>query len=473
MTLGESLGLHEQDKGVRKKIKGVLETVLLGIRIRRAVWWYDMDEQSYYNRLLRIGARLQSYHAWLNAQLLNPNAKVDFSSIGRVYTDVVSLTLRLGGDVDRYRHLKVIISVLLANRTAYVLAAHPYYLPEKLAGVADEDYDDETHGGVSQDYADKWDCLEHPMHTKYVKTPEDVDSDTPDFSQWGRVYYLRKGYAEIAHFLVVRKMLKRYERLCFYMDSARELRAGAMVALAPDILAGRAEVVLLQQNTKKRRRSNEDKLFMGRIDSDEREAALRKAWEKREPIVQRKFAKAAKDAAAKGKDLEPDRIAAQEYKNAAIGAFSKDGNWAWLRYPAPLGDQKEWRTLWFTRRPGKTFADVVKHLQFATIQPVDSVIGSLRDRVLSHHRPIRRAGQGLSFRKNYVDPLGVVSEASIYLIGRNYTYMSKGQTTTPARELRLYVSRPPFASVRSLSRVVEQFQLGLSEAEQISQWRHL
>ena len=470
LPLGVSLATHEQEKGVARKFKGVLETVLLGIRIRRAVWWYDMDEDTYYTRLLRSGARLQSYHAWLNAQLLNPNAKVDFSALAKVYTDVVNLTLRLRGDVAKYRHLKVIISVLLANRTAYVLAAHPFFLPEKLVEIADEKYDDPIRGGASQAYAHKWDCIEHPVHTEYEGTPEDVESSAAELSQWGLGYYIRKGYAEIAHFLVVRKMLQRFERTCFYMDSARELRAGAMVALAPDIRAGRTEVVQLQQSKKRRYRSDQDHLSMGRIGSKERAAALRKAWASREPTVQKKFAKATKEAAAEGKDPDPDQIAAQEFKKAAIGGFSGDGEWAWLRFPAPLADQKEWRTLWLTRRPGRTFEDVAEHLHFATLQPVDSVIGSLRDRVLSHHRPIFRAGQGRSFRKNYLDPRVVVSEASIYLLGRNYTYMSKGQKTTPARELRLHGSRPPIASVRSFPRLVEQFQLGLDEAEKMTRW---
>ena len=471
MTLGESLGLHEQEKGVRHKFKGVLETVLLGIRIRRSVWWYDMDEESYYSRLSRAGARLQSYHAWLNAQLLNPNAKVDFSAIARVYTDVMSLTLRLEGDAARFRHLHVIVSVLLANRTAYVLAAHPYFLPKKFADIADEKYDDAMLGGASDEYADEWDCIEHPVHIKYELSPEHTEFETPDFSRWGEGFFMQRGYAEVAHFLVVRKMLQRFQRMCFYMDSAKELKAGAMVGLAPDILARRAEVVMLQQSKKKRSRSDEDELYIGRMDSDKRAAALRNAWQKREPIVHKKFAKAVKDAAKKKKVLEPDRIAAHEFKKAATGGFSTTGEWAWLRFPAPLGDQKEWRTLWLTRMPGKTFSDVAKHLQFATIQPVDSVIGSLRDRVLSHNRPILRAGQGRSFRKNYMNPRVVVSEASIYLIGRNYTYMSKGQETTPARELRLYGSRPPFASVRSLAGKAEHFQLGLPEAEEMTRWR--
>ena len=473
VTPGVSLGLHKQEKGARHKFRSAIETVLLGIRINRSVWWYDLDEGSYYTWLFRAADRLQSYHTWLNAQLLNPNATVDFSSVARVYTDAMIVTLRLEGDAKQYRHMKVILSVLLANRTAYVLAAHPYFLPESFAPVADAPFDDPIRGGRSKEFADKWACIEHPVHEPFELSPEEAEEKSSDHSRWGEGYHLRKGYGEMAHFLVVRKMLQRFNRVCYYMDSAPEMKAASMVALAPDIQARRAEVVLLQRSTKKRYRRAEDVLFFGKMDSEERAAAVRNAWNKREPIVQRKFAEAAEKAAKKNKFPEPHRVAAREFKKALIGAFSTDGEWAWLRFPEPLADKKEWRTLWLTRMPGKTFADVAELLQFATIQPVDSAIGSLRDRVLSHNRPILRAGQGRSFRKNYMDPRVVVSEASIYLIGRNYTYMSKGQKTTPARELRLYASRPPFASVRSLAGKAEKFQLGPAEAEQMTQWlRH-
>ena len=113
-----------------------------------------------------------------------------------------------------------------------------------------------------------------------------------------------------------------------------------------------------------------------------------------------------------------------------LGAFS-DGEWAWMRYPAPIGKQKEWRTLWLTRMPTKTFADAEELLLYATLQPVDTVMGAIRDRVLSYARPINRAAQGRSFRKNYTNPQTAMAESSIHLLGRNYALMSKDGEDDP------------------------------------------
>ena len=209
---------------------------------------------------------------------------------------------------------------------------------------------------------------------------------------------------------------------------------------------------------------------MGRIGSEERRRALHEVWEKTEAKVQEKFDEHSSDGSANKDDADPARPAAQAFKQAMLGAFS-DGEWAWMRYPAPIGKQKEWRTLWLTRMPTKTFADAEELLLYATLQPVDTVMGAIRDRVLSYARPINRASQGRSFRKNYSNPQMAVAESSIHLLGRNYALMSEEAKTIPAQELRLFTDRPPFASVKHIAPVVEKFRLGLSHAEKISRWR--
>ena len=467
VPLGEKLGLRG---GVGRKIEDVLAIVFAGVRIRRAAWYFEINENAYVRRLQRCGARLQSYHSWLNAGLLSPHAKVDFSQTARVYTDVMDVSLRRTGDVTRFRHLKVIFSVLAVNRTSYVLAAHPYFLPDRFGPSPEESYLDRIMGGRSKEFASKWDCLEHPVHIKYEGTPEDVHKHLPDVSRWGQGLYIRKGYAEIAHFLVIRKMLQRFKRIHFYMDGARELIQASMTALAQDIRAGRIEVALVQQDQRKGARPPAVRKNMGRIGSEERRRALHEVWEKTEAKVQEKFDERLLDGSASKADADPARPAAQAFKQAMLGAFS-DGEWAWMRFPAPIGKQKEWRTLWLTRMPTKTFADAEELLLYATLQPVDTVMGAIRDRVLSYARPINRASQGRSFRKNYTNPQTAMAESSIHLLGRNYALMSKDGETIPAQELGLFTSRPPFASVKHLAPIVEQFRLGLTHAEKITRWR--
>ena len=417
---------------------------------------------------------------------------MDFSQTARVYTDVAYATLRHKGDVRRYKNIPVIVSILALEKTYYLLAAHPYFLPHKYGPDPDEPYIDPETGLPSVEFAHRWACLEHPVHDQFKpgQTPEEMMAARADLSRFADGFYVEDSYAEIAHFLVVKSMLQRFKRVCFYMDAAQGTIQSAMVGLAEDIRSRRTDVVLVQRHYRKGKKEFEEPpdFNMGTIGSAERRKALHKCWKDTEAKVQEIFAtgeipesaRKAKKKSSKKRPSKPRKSNAEKYpdpqqraafvfKRAPYGAFSVVGAWAWLRFPAPLGPrEKECRTLWLTRMPGKTFEDGEEALLYATLQPVDSAISAIRSRVRAIDRPANRAAQGRSFTQRYYDPLVLLAELSIYSYARNFIPMADDQEFIPAEVLGLKAGHPGFSS---LIDIVMKFRLDRSHAKRMTRWR--
>ena len=434
---------------------------------RRTVHFGKMSSGAYYRRLHRIGARIQDHHAWLNAGFLNPESKVDFSEMAKVYTDVADISLRRTGDVWRSRVLKVIVSVLAFKRSYYLLAVHPFFLPAKYGPAPDESFYDPKTGWPSREFARRWACIEHPVHNRFFKSSWETQGEQADVSRYGQGFYIRTVYAELAHLLVVRRMLRLFDRVCFYMDSERGLVHAAMVALADGIRSRKVDVVLFQRQYKDRATAKRPMADVGALGSKRRRKALRTAWDQTEKRVAKRFEEAIGAKVRREVISDPARAAAKAFANATVGAFSDKGEWAWLRFPAPMGKEQDCRSLWLTRMPGKTFEDAEEPLAYSTLQRVDSAIHALRSHALSMRRPGTRAAYGRDFSKNYVDPQTVLSEIAIYSLGRNYSLLSADQHAIPACELGLVdARRKPI----DLPAVFERFRLGLTHADKISQW---
>lgn len=110
----------------------------------------------------------------MNARLFMPRSGVDFTQMARVSTDVIAVPLRRTGEVHRSRNLRLIVSVLALERTYYILAAHPFFLPVAFGPDPDADYMDREIGEPSAEFAHQWHCLEHPVHNPLTgKTPEE------------------------------------------------------------------------------------------------------------------------------------------------------------------------------------------------------------------------------------------------------------------------------------------------------------
>ena len=137
----------------------------------------------------------------------------------------VDISLRAQREERRYYIFKVIVSVLLADRKIFVLAAHPFFLPKRHCPGDKETRRDQDRF----EFEREWTCVKHPG---WKVAPRQSGADRmADVGELGRDgYFIRSPYAETAHFLVVQKMLSRFQVLHCYMDAAQEMAASALVA---------------------------------------------------------------------------------------------------------------------------------------------------------------------------------------------------------------------------------------------------
>ena len=184
-------------------------------------------------------------------------------------------------------------------------------------------------------YLDGWDCVQH-LYKKILSSKGKGQMEgLPDIGKGG--YFSISPYTELAHFLVVRKMLSRFRKVHYIMDGSKTLYSAALTALAPDIRERKAEIVLFQHEKNSR---DKDRLVSP-------ESVPRGAWEERRKAVldtawyeMRKRFKARPNK--KGELLLAERrldakakakMEAQLMKHAFNGGYSKSGGWAWLTYP--------------------------------------------------------------------------------------------------------------------------------------------
>ena len=452
---------------------------------------------SYYARLKQLGTRLRDYQSWRNARLLNPRSGIKPDTPMRVYTDVLQVSLKRFGEGRRYQFLNIIVSVLVHENSNFILAAHPYFYPESEKYTPSfEELVDSGQYGLNDD----WDCLDHPGKIE-LDLDEDLDDndnededgneeeeeeeedkdkdkeddeDLPDISRGG--YFICSPYAEAAHFLVVQKMLSRlnrFEKVYYYIDAARELYSAALCALAEPVRAGRVEIALFQHDKWERKEGDvapDIKLYS----DDEKVALLESAFRDMEA---RFDSKASPQNGELPLTAEQDnRVRAGLYKGAVKGGRSKTGGWAWLHFPPDNSNYYGCRTLWLTRTPDKTFEDDGKPLLLhATLQPVDSLMNSMRSRVRALSRPADRAKPGRSYMGSYFSIDAVLGEMWIYLLARNYRARS-GSDPIPAHKLGLMTDTEA-ASVTGgiieddFVEIALDFRLGLSHARRMTGWQ--
>ena len=480
IRLGEPWHLPRNDETV-DSVWRLTDYILVGAKKRRVLVRLGMRSQTYLNRVRKIGRRVKDYQAFLNAHLLSPTvlSRLDVGPVARVYTDILTATLRRRGKVARYRRMRFIVSVLGLKGTHFILAAHPFFLPRKFAGPkADEPFLD-PRGQPLPDFKARWDCLEHPVHNAPAGLdPRKIRERQADVSRYDQGFYIDAPYAITAHFLVVRKMLSRFKRICFYFDGDRTMIQSAMVALSGAIKSGQVDAVVSRRSDSKSSRQPRSKSAhstplrnMGRIGSKERLDWLERCWEAAEKEVWQKIA--GTDPPPGGQHdivAEFPEKAAQLYYPASFTAFREASEWAWMRFPDLYYAKQQFRTLWLTRRAGKTFEDAKQFLLYSTIQPVDSAMQSMRRRVRSLDRPdsgSSKVGGVRSMIERYYDPEIVLSELNVHTLDLNYFITQPDQKIIPADTLKLTPMPTP---VLDPADAAVQFRFGVSHAKTISQW---
>ena len=482
-SLGEPLRLSVDGK-LKKRLKLIIDEVLSQQSVTNTLeklWKLDLsmsdnsDNQkttvkpdAYYNQLRSIGRRLRDYQSWRNARLLDPRADVDRKTPARVYTDVMQVSLKQYGDGPRFQLLNIIVSVLALEKTAFILAAHPAFIPEKeltdMQGLLP---------GIEFNrlgYMDVWDCLLHLSPTDMSNMAKVFQEGLPDIARGG--YFIRSPYAEAAHFLVVQKMLSRFDKVYYYMDAARDLIPSALCAMAQSIRTGRVEIALFQHD--KAQDSKVSRQPFNVYPDKQKKVLLHKAYKQVEANFRKEMKGQGQLSLLSGEERQ---VRAGLFKHAFKGGYSRMGNWAWLRYPPNSRAYRDCRSLWLTRMPHKSFKDDGAPLLFhSTLQPVDSLMNSMRQRTRALGRAVFRARPGRSYLTSYylLDP--VKSELWLYLLHRNYWLRPiTEQQFIPANVLGLMTDKEAQRASRSVvedkfREIVLDFRLGLSQAKRMSKW---
>ena len=464
VRLGTQLRPRQDPDTVRQRWGDILDGLYTSRSATDTYEQLGIRPGTYYSNLRCIGARVRDYHSFRNGWLLHPQgARRDKPAC--VYTDVLEVSLQAHRKDRRHRLLSVIVSTLVAEKKIFVLAAHPYFLPERFAPRIHALRQDEH----LPQFAREWCSLLHAdAPVSAYLSPDERQSRKADER---RGYFIAPPYATVAHFLVVQKMLSRFPEIHCYMDGAKELCAAAVVALRGRILAGGAEPEGVANGSEPPPRTAEIVLYQHkkgaqRPDYSKPKKGLSQAWNEMEKRFDEKVVGTLlKDAVGK----DDPKVRAAVFRLAFTGAYSPDGGWAWLHHPPETDLYRLARTLWVTRMPGKTDEKHRKAvLSKAMLQPVDSIMNSMRARVRSVARPLLRA-VGRSYRSNNVLPQVVLDELSVYLLRQNYGIRRRtSYPIVPATTWGLLDKEDPPLDV--LACAWDFPRLGIDHAALISGW---
>lgn len=458
--LGNALHLgraRESKKEAGKVIRGIASGAW---QVSTKIEYTESAIGSYYSRLNRTSPRIRDWHSWRNARLLHPSF-YNWEQPIRAYTDTVVVPLQKSGIGLRYKYLYVVLTVLSINGSYYWLAAHTSFLPEPHRP-------DQTTLFKELNtpwFLARWSCLQSGFGSDPFDKVETMISSLPDegrHGSFGAAYY-----TELAHFLVVRKLLSRFPKLYFSMDNSSQLYSAALTAFASDIRSRRVEIALFQHD-----RSGDD------LSLEERQVHTPIAWEKRQKARldsqwrnwEKRFDRQRQSDSSKNCSEASDcNRDARLFKAAFGGANSRLGGWAWLKHPPTSKQFKSPRTLWLTWNPAKQYkAHGRELLGKAALNSVDSAAAVLRARVQGLKRSQTRYKPGKSFRDSYVFPQVILGELSIALAWRNFGARIKAENKVPpARPMKL--TRPK-EKLPDLLEKAWNFQLGIKEARRISKW---
>ena len=465
--LGSPLCLQGTRK-IQTHSRKVLHSVAMGRPVTDAVE-SGMKVASYYRQLPRMAARLRDYLAYRNAHLLRPLPDGRHNETALVYTDVLQAPLkRIEEGTVKGSQFKIIVSAVRLYRTYYVLAAHPYYLPESDC-PDDRDLEADKEKPLFLDR--RWDALKTFLDDQEMLDDQgDPPNEPVDEGQRGQA--IVSPYAEAAHFLVVDRMLSRYGRRFYYMDTSRDLFDSAMAAMRDNIRRRRVEVVLYQHETGRwRAPTTAGKKAKKSRRGRRNEAGLRRAFEEAEAAFEKRINEESLTAPDAERETAPDpereKVRSVLWRQARVGGNSPFAEGVWLVYPPDYKNYVDCRTFWITRRRDDTVDDGLDLLLNASMHSVDSAHWSMRSRAKALKRRVSTsAGKGLG--ESYYRFDVMCAELWVYLLDFNYRLRKRDKRKVPrAVDMGLAGARD---RVVRLHDVAWNFRLGVTHAKEISRW---
>ena len=272
---------------------------------------------------------------------------------------------------SRHKQLDVLVTVLRIDlshdvkedtgSTYFLLAAHPFMVLEKGDRSQKRDrsllkiFDDAELPVAKRRY-------DHLLH-------EGTDHGTDAEQQSDRSYvaakalFMRRDYAELAHFMVVKDMTKRFRRVTLCMDGNKSAYRSAAAVFAEDMRTGcddggmecrRAEIAIVQAQPRSGGRvsAEEQDKFCDR--ENERVAG---EWEDR---FAGEFEKGgAADLGDTDRELRTAKAKVDLFQQVTQGGFSEGGTWGWAQAPDPEGNSHSCGALALAgARPDRTAGQV-------------------------------------------------------------------------------------------------------------------
>ena len=446
--------------GKRKETRKVCREVALTRGVTDTLESMDgrLSAGAYYRRLRRGGEAMRDCLAYRNARLLRGGLAQRDGPL-RLFTDVMQASLRRGGVHARFQNMNVVVTVvrLEEEKTFFVLAAHPCFVGSDFVESDARRLLEDERAPVRER---RWHWTAHRHRLEPPRKGRSLRDRIPDASRDG--LFIPSPYGELAHFLVVRKLVRRFPLVHLTMDASKSLWQSALTAFAGPIRGNAVEIALFQH----------EKDASGRAGGGRRTSAykadeetLAQAFED----VETAFAGRLRDLASKGRAHPNQR--AKVFRLAFQGGYSKNGGWAWLEFPQGHPAYRNCRTLWLTRRPDQRLEDSRELLLKSPLGAVDSAIASMRRRVRSLGRPAFRAKPGRSYAESYVDPAAVIHELWVYLLLRNYSLRQvTAQKIPPAKALGLLRRHAQDKRRNKEINAAVGFRLGAEHAERMTRW---
>ena len=222
--------------------------------------------------------------------------------------------------------------------------------------------------------------------------------------------FMREEYAELAHFMVLKELTARFDRVTLSLDGKYTAYRSAAAVFAGDMrtrVAGktdngdanndirRAEIAVVQIQSPDAAKLSAGTDVPPWASETERVGA---AWRDR----------VAAELAKDGPDLLGDkdvqrraRVKAELLGQVMHGAWSEGGSWGWCERKGR--DDRRLAVLWLSQGPDRDWPpcdEIEAFLDKASPQSVDSAISALRRRAQALARPPSRAKAGRSFNKS-------------------------------------------------------------------------
>lgn len=198
----------------------------------------------------------------------------------RLYTDMMEISILTDDRDSRIHRLPCLITVTDFRASFFTLAVTPMFMPMSLPR-------DQMKAFRTRLRRESLYLESHRPHAHLLSDEVATDSDLrpgsrkytyPMLGLGG--YFVRSSYGALAHFLTLRKMLSRIDRVIHYVDNESPLEMAAVTAFADKIQARQCDVVAVtidqQKKLKRLRKSMPTSPFRrdSSTDSDVTEAAL-------------------------------------------------------------------------------------------------------------------------------------------------------------------------------------------------------